>query len=264
MIIALSAGRKNSKGFPGKNLYKLGSYPIMAYPIMAANKCSLVDKVYFSSDCKEQMLAAILYGADETFKRPDHLASDSALLEDVYVWLFNKVRSNIPIEFVVLLMSNAPCITSKMMEEMILILRDNKNADSICTVSKYNMYHPCRSRKLVKDWENAKRISDGGPPHGAGGQLMQVNIQKLVSYVPEVFDNKTSCDRDCNEDNWIYDCSAAIIRSDCLDYINEGTPPQKWLGKNILGYCQKVPAIDIDYEWQIGQIEYCLKKIEEN
>ena len=234
MIIALSCGRKGSKGFPGKNLYKLGSYPIMAYPIMAANKCSLVDKVYFSSDCKEQMLAAILYGVDETFKRPDHLASDSALLEDVYVWLFNKVRSNIPIEFVVLLMSNAPGINSKMMEEMILILRENEKADSICTVSKYLEYSPYRMRKIKDDW--------------------------LVNW--EDCNDEITCDRNSGDPCYIYDCSCAVVRPDCLDYIHEGIPPQKWLGKKILPYnkYRDVPCLDIDSPWQVPQMESWLEK----
>ena len=260
MIIAISAGREGSKGFPGKNLYKLGAYPMMAYPIMAAYNCELVDKIYFSSDCEEQIEIAIHYGVTATYMRPDHLASDSALLEDVYVWLYNEVRRNMPIEFIILLMSNAPCITSKMLEEMILILRENKEADSICTISKYNMFHPNRSRKIIEDWENAKRVSDRVPGNEVGGDLMQASIRKLIPYIPEIFNDKTSCDRDCNEDNWIYDCSAAVVKPYCLDNIKEGILPQRWLGKNILGYRQETPVVDIDYEWQVGQLKYWLEK----
>ena len=234
MIIALSAGRKNSKGFPGKNMIKLGAYPIMAYPIIAAKNCLLVDKIYFSSDCEKQNKVALLYGADENFKRPDHLATDSALLEDVYVWLFNKVRSSMIIEFVVLLMSNAPGINSKMIEEMILTLRKNKEADSICTVSKCLEYSPYRMRKIKGEW--------------------------LVNW--EDCNDEITCDRNSGEACYIYDCSCAVIRPDCLDYIAEGFPPQKWLGKKILSYnkYRDISCVDIDYPWQVKQMEYWLEK----
>jgi len=234
MIIALSCGRKGSKGFSNKNITKLGLHPMMAYPIIAARHCSLIDKVYFSSDCEGQIITAILYGADKTYKRPDHLATDSALLEDVYVWLFNKVRINMPIEFVVLLMSNAPGINSKMIEEMILILRENKEADSICTVSKYLEYSPYRMRKIKDEW--------------------------LVNW--EDCSDEITCDRNSGEACYIYDCSAAIVRPYCLDYIHEGTLPQKWLGKKILPYnkYRDIPCLDIDSSWQTKQMESWLEK----
>jgi len=233
MIIAISAGREGSKGFPGKNTFKLGAHPMLAYPIMAAVNCRLVDCVMFTSDSEVMDKIAESYGVNLNLSRPKELATDKALLEDVYVWAY-KERIQPSIEFVVLLMSNAPCITSKMMEEMILILRENEEADSICTVSKYNMFHPNRSRKFVDKY--------------------------LVPYVPECIDGLTTCDRDCSDDSYIYDCSCAVVRPYCLEKIEEGLPPQKWLGQKILGYKQRTPAIDIDYAWQVGQLQYWLQE----
>ena len=54
------------------------------------------------------------------------------------------------IEFVVLLMANAPTISGKLIDKGISILRKNKKADSAVTTSIYNMWSPLRARKLTK------------------------------------------------------------------------------------------------------------------
>jgi CMP-N-acetylneuraminic acid synthetase len=213
MIVALSAGRKSSKGFPDKNIYKIDSYHLMEYPLIAAKNCKLVDEIYFSSDCDVQMKLAEKHGAS-LFSRPSELATDKALLEDVYVWMFNRIKKDqvfpfpeelkyidsatyreyFHFEFIIILMSNAPCVTSKMIEEMILILRNNKQADSICTISKYNMFHPIRSRKFENEY--------------------------LIPGVNECYNSGVNCDRDCSYDNWIYDCSCAVVRPICLENLS--------------------------------------------
>ena len=38
MIIAILIGRKGSRGFPGKNTYKVLGRPLCEYPLMAAKK----------------------------------------------------------------------------------------------------------------------------------------------------------------------------------------------------------------------------------
>jgi len=39
----------------------------------------------------------------------------------------------------------------------------------------------------------------------------------------------------------------------------QGLPPQKWMGRKILPIYNNA-GLDIDFEWQIGQIEWWLKK----
>jgi len=268
MIVAIEAGREGSKGFPGKNSYCLNGYPMMAYPLMAAVNCDLVDIVCFTSDSNELNKIAKSYGVNYNLSRPKELSTDQSLLEDVYVWAYKRIKIFCP-DYIVLLMANAVGINSKMLTEMILELRENEEADSICTVSKYNMFHPCRSRKLEKQiiYHDVKVDSkiietDDKIEINIDGEIFGKINQNyyFVSYVPEVFDEKTSCDRDCNEDNWIYDCSCAVVRPYCLENIKDGLPPQRWLGRKILGYKQETPAIDVDFVWQLGQVKYWLEK----
>ncbi|KKN09461.1 hypothetical protein LCGC14_1046260, partial [marine sediment metagenome] len=243
MVPSLLIGRGGSQGFPKKNLYPIGpendKHPMMTYPLRAAKECKEIDEGFFSSDCSTLKLIAEHLGA-KIIDRPKELATDEALADDVFLHGYEHIKEYIEkkslnfatgfnvdlrefqIEFILLLFANAPCISSGMLSEMISILRENKEADSICTMSKYNMFSPYRMRKLSGNqhcayWEN-------------------INWERV------------SCDRDSGEDSYIYDCSAAIVRPRCLENIKEGTPPQKWLGKrNFLGYKQKIPALDIDF-----------------
>jgi len=262
MIPVICIGRKNSKGFPNKNSYLINNIPLMAYPIIAANGCKYVDEVFFSSDSAELKNIADNYGAN-IINRPEYLAIDEALSDDVFVHAYNEIKKGLwpsidaliakkgnkeiyqrfegqKIEFVVLLFANAPCITANMMNEMIEILRDNAIASSICTISKYNMYSPYRTRRINE--------------HGW-----------LDPFVKDIFEeeNQVNCDRNSGDDAWFYDCSCAVVRPECIENMENGLLPQKWLGKNILGYKQDIPACDIDYEWQIGQLKYCLNKMSE-
>jgi len=258
-IVAIIIGKGNSRGFPGKNFTKINGHPMMSYPIVAACGSKNIDKVYFSTeDGRLKAIAGNYYGVI-IIDRPKELATDEALGEDVFVHAYKYIRDqNISngrrvddggtggqlweydnIEFIVLMFANAPCITGWMLDEMIEELRKYKGADSICTISKYNMFSPIRMRKFDCFLE---QIPD-----------------RIVPYSRELIEN-TNCDRDSGADAWIYDCSAAVVRPHCLEKIGEGIPPQRWLGNHIIGYKQTDPALDVDFYFQKFQVEWWLDR----
>jgi hypothetical protein len=49
----------------------------------------------------------------------------------------------------------------------------------------------------------------------------------------------------------------SVVRSRCLENIHEGLLPQKWMGRKIYPLKQW-GGLDVDYEWQIGQVKYWL------
>ena len=124
---------------------------------------------------------------------------------------------------------------------IINILRRNKNFDSAVTTSIYNMWSPLRARKITKK-----------------------NI--LKSFVPiKNFGNpKTlNCDRDSQGDVHYADMSVSIVRPKCLENLNNGLLPQKWMGRKIAS----IPSwggCDVDYEWQIPSVEHWIKKNRKN
>lgn len=240
-IAALLLGRKGSVGFPGKNTYPILGRPLMTYPVMAAKKSRYVDKLYISTDDEVIMEIGRKHGA-EIIIRPPELCTKVALGEDAYVHGYHVISKQMEtesesIEMMVLLFCNAATILPETIDQGIEALRDNPEFDSAVTVSSYNMWSPLRARKIGNDG-------------------------LLHPFVPfETFgDPKTlNCDRDSQGDVWFADMSVSIVRPRCLDNLHEGLLPQKWMGKKIYPLKQW-GGLDVDFEWQIPQVEYWLKK----
>lgn len=241
MICALMIGRAGSVGFPNKNTKKILGRRLCEYPLMAAKKAKSIDKIFVSTDCPIIEKTATGYGAS-IIKRPKELCTSSALGEDVFKHGYNEIKKslkleNSKIELIVLLMANAPIITSDLIEKGIKLLRKDSTFDSAVTTSIYNMWSPLRARKLDKE--------------GA-----------LKPFVPfESFgDPKTlNCDRDSQGDVYFADMSVSIVRPKCLESLQDGLLPQKWMGQKIAPIKSEA-GFDVDYEWQIPAVEYWLKK----
>jgi hypothetical protein len=239
MIIALLMGRKGSKGFSGKNLYNVMGKPLAYYPMRAAKNCPEIDETYLSTD--DEKLMELAKGNDiEIIERPPELCADESLGEDVYVHAYNYVKKkNKPqnVKLIVLLMCNAVTITSEIISAGIKVLRNNPEYDSAVTVSRYNMWSPLRARRIDSD-----------------------GLLKPFVLFEAFGDPKTlSCDRQSQGDVWFADMGASIVRPGCLESIEDGLLPQKWMGRKIYPLKQW-GGLDIDYEWQVPQAEYWLKR----
>lgn len=237
MVSALLLGRKGSAGFPGKNTYRLFGQPMAYYPMAAAKASKHVDKVYLSTDDERLMDIARENGV-EVIVRPDYLCTKEALGEDAYKHGVQEItRIEGEQEMFVLLFCNAPTIKTDLIDEGIQVLRDNPDYDSAVTVSRYNMWSPLRARK-----RDGKGL-----------------LQPFVPF--ETFGNpKTlNCDRDSQGDVLFADMSTSIVRPRCIEKMEEGMLPQKWMGRNIYPI-QNEGGCDVDYEWQVPQVEYWLKK----
>lgn len=240
MIVALLIGREGSQGFPGKNITPILGRPLMVYPILAAKNSKFVERVYVSTDSEKIKEISKQYGV-KVIDRPAELCSAKALGQDAFVHGYQVIRDELKkegkeVELIALLHCNAPTVLASQIDEGVEILRKNPECDSVITAGKYNMYHPQRARKISKDG------------------LME----PLVSFA--VFgDPKTmTCDRDSAGDAWIADVALSLVRPRCLENINEGLLPQKWMGKKIYPL-ENEAGLDIDYEWQCGQAEWWLK-----
>ena len=241
MICALMMGRSGSIGFPEKNIKKVLGRHLFEYPLIASKNSKYIDKIFVSTDCPIITRVSKKYGVIH-IKRPKKLVNNNALGEHVYEHGYFEIKKILNldvkhIEFMILLMANAPTITGKLIDKGINILRRNKNLDSAVTTSIYNMWSPLRARKIN-------------------------NRNLLKPFVPfETFGNpKTlNCDRDSQGDVYYADMSASIVRPRCLENLKEGLLPQKWMGKKIAS----IPSwggCDVDYEWQLPMVEFWLKK----
>lgn len=241
MICALMMGRAGSVGFPGKNLFPVLGRPLCAYPLMAAKASRYVDRIFVSTDSKEIMDIAHAYGA-ELIHRPPELATKEALGEDVFAHGYREIVKRLEVEgrqveLMVLLLANAATISGELIDQGIENLRADPTLDSAVSVSVYNMWSPLRARKLGPD-------------------------RCLYPFVPlETFGDPSTlnCDRDSQGNVYYADMGVSVVRPRCLEHLERGLLPQKWMGQRISpilswGGC------DVDYEWQLPLVEYWLKK----
>ena len=241
IVCALMIGRKGSIGFPGKNVYPVLGRPLAAYPLLAANNSSYVQRLFVSTDSPEIIAIAEDHGA-ELIERPPELATKQALGEDVFAHGYHEIKGTLAkeglsIELIVLLFANAATLNSELIDKGIDILRADESFDSAVTTSVYNMWSPLRARKLGED--------------GC-----------LRSMVPfETFgDPRTlNCARDSQGDVHFADMSVSVVRPACLENLEKGLLPQKWMGQRIAS----IPnwgGCDVDYEWQVPMVEFWLRK----
>ena len=238
MIPALLLGRKGSQGFPGKNTYEVLGHPLAYYPMKAALDTPEVDRIYLSTDDPKLMKIAKELQV-EVIVRPPELCTSTSLGEDAYVHGYQEIKKLNPdqsIELVVLLFCNAATVSPSTISQGIQVLKKRPEVDSAVTVSRYNMWSPLRARKLDEDGF-------------------------LKPFVPfEVFgDPKTlNCDRDSQGDVMFADMGLSVVKPRCLENLEEGMLPQKWMGQNIYPIYQEA-GCDVDYEWQIPVVEWWLK-----
>jgi CMP-N-acetylneuraminic acid synthetase len=228
-IIAVLLGRKGSKGIKDKNLMTIFGRYALDYPILAALNSKYIEKMYISSDDERIFQRAISYGF-ERIDRPKKLCTDEALFEDALEHAYFEVKKrmgNAP-EIIVALMCNAVTVNSELIDRAIKQLKDNKDADSAVTVTRFNMYSPLRARKL----------NDEG------------YLQPFVPFDSYGDTTKLSCDRNSQGDCFFADMSHSVVRSRCLENLKEGMLPQRWMGQKILPVYNNM-GCDIDEPWQL-------------
>jgi len=237
MICSLILGRKGSIGFPGKNLYEINGWPLSWYPMTAALNTPEIDRNFISTDDPALMDLGREIGF-EVINRPDYLATAEALGDDAYKHGYEVICERIgeEPELLVLLFCNAPTIAPHQMSEGIKMLRADPTADSAVTVSRYNMYSPTRARKISEDG----------------------SLQPYIPFEHHPNAEAINCDRDSQGDVWFADVSVSVIRPVNLENLESGLLPQKWMGRRILPIMNEA-GLDMDFEWQLGQVSWWLE-----
>ena len=57
--------------------------------------------------------------------------------------------------------------------------------------------------------------------------------------------------------------SVSVVRPKCLEQMQNGILPQKWMGRKI-GAIKSIGGFDLDFEWQLPILEYWIKNMEKN
>ena len=228
--VGLLIGKKNSSGFPGKNIMKINGLPSCEYGFIAAKECKL-DDIYVSTDSEEIAEIGSKYKAT-WIKRPAELATPDALTEDALIHAYKEICTIKTPDIVVLLFANNPAISIKLIKHGISVLSEDKSYDSAFSVCKYNMFSPTRAR----------RIEDN-------------EIKPFVDL--SVFGEISSI-RSSQGDVFFCDLSVQVIRGEVFTRMHEGMQPFQWMGKKSYPLLNDY-GFDIDEPWQKAAIELWLR-----
>ena len=234
-VIALQIGKGTSVGVPGKNTREVLGRPLMTYSLMAAKSCPEIERTYISTDSSEIASIGGKQGAT-VIERPDELAQNNTLTEDVLVHALDAIRTDLggDPQLIVLLLCNAAMVLPKSISQAIQYLRSHPDVDSVFSVSEFNMFSPIRAKK---------RNTEG----------------LLESYVDLSQFDHTSSVRNEQENCYYAGLGLQVIRPRCIDEIEEGAQPIRWMGKQCYGWVDDF-GFDIDADWQWPALEYWLKK----
>lgn len=146
-VLYLITARGGSKGVPRKNIKKIKGIPLVAYKIIAAQRCGYEGRIIVSTDDDEIADVAKKYGAEVPFIRPDYLASDTAssmdVVEHAIEWLDR--NDNTEYQFVCLLEPSSPFATPVDLHDALKMIID-RNADTLLGMKKVEV-----NRKFI--WE---------------------------------------------------------------------------------------------------------------
>lgn len=174
-MIAIIPARGGSKGLPGKNIRPLLGKPLIEYTVESAMKAKSISRIIVSTDSPEIADVARRSGAEVPFLRPNHLATDTALAIDTYLFTINKLRNSdqLNIEEFIVLQPTSPLRTSEDIDNAVTIFRE-KEADSVISVVEAE--HPVQWYKQI----NQKGVLHDYLTDGSLG-----NRQELVkTYLP--------------------------------------------------------------------------------
>ena len=145
-VIAMTPARGGSKSVPYKNLHPLGGKPLLAWPLEVALATPEIDRVIVSTDDDRIAAAAKALGA-EVYRRPEHLAGDTALVADAIRHLWQTLRDEgEQAQVLVLLEATSPLRTPELVGRCVQRLV-RENLDSIATFNEADI-NPERTWRL--------------------------------------------------------------------------------------------------------------------
>jgi pseudaminic acid cytidylyltransferase len=150
--VAVIPARGGSKRLPGKNSRDFFGKPVIAYPIEAARRSHLFDRIVVSTDCSVIASTALSLGAEVPFRRPAELASDHCGTLEVFrhALQFLDAEQDEPIAFACCIYPTAVLATETHLVRAFQALSTSPEYQYCITVAEY--HHPIqRSLRIADD-----------------------------------------------------------------------------------------------------------------
>lgn len=145
--------RGGSKGLPRKNVLEVGGKPLLAWTVEAALACGeRLHRVILSTDDEEIADVGRRAGVEGPFRRPAHLASDSAghvgVLQHAVAWV--EADEGAKVDWVLTLQPTTPLRTSADILAALDLVATDPAAESVIGVTVVEHGHPAHLRRVVE------------------------------------------------------------------------------------------------------------------
>lgn len=139
MNIAIIPARGGSKRIPRKNIKPFCGKPMLAYPIEAAFKSGVIDKVIVSTDDAEIADIARQYGAEVPFFRPAELADDytgtTAVIRDT---LQKLIQAGITPQYCCCLYATTPLLQPEFLQQAFSLLTADADTEFVFSAARFS------------------------------------------------------------------------------------------------------------------------------
>ena len=158
-VICIIPARGGSKGIKLKNLQKVNNKPLIYFPIQAALKSGVCDKVCVSTDSLQIAKISKKYGAEVPFLRKKKFAGDFTTTEQTLKNALYEFENFYKIKFDICVFLTSTNIFRKIswIKKAVKVLKKNKKYDSAFSVHRiYKHFWHLDNRKLTKvaKWMN--------------------------------------------------------------------------------------------------------------
>lgn len=148
-VLAIIPARGGSKGIPKKNIRLLAGKPLIAYSILNALSCDIIDDVFVSTDSTEIADVAKNYGA-ETIERADGLSEDMVTLDPVIydaVLRIEKLKGY-TYDYVITMQPTSPLLKPQSLSAAFHEMMEKSLDCIISVVNKPHLAWKCKEGKL--------------------------------------------------------------------------------------------------------------------
>ncbi|GAA1924360.1 N-acylneuraminate cytidylyltransferase [Microbacterium aoyamense] len=136
-VVAIIPARGGSKGIERKNLRRVGGIALVARAIVAAQRCTEVDRVVVSTDDAEIANVAREWGADVVL-RPVDLAGDEASSESALLHALDVLEERrVDVGILAFLQATSPFIDSEALCEAVQLVRSRRRDTVFSAVETY-------------------------------------------------------------------------------------------------------------------------------
>lgn len=149
-ILAIIPARGGSKGLPKKNIRKLMGKPLICWTIEQAQRSSLLDCFFVSTDSAE--IADVCErecGVKVEQLRPAELAQDGTSSADVIKYTIELLEGQgKTFDYVVLLEPTSPLRKGNDIDDIIRLACENPQSDGVISAGDIHMEHPIVAKKV--------------------------------------------------------------------------------------------------------------------